>query len=163
MDPAALFVIQFFWFLTAWAVLAALFVRPRLRGRAGAEAVALCTSPQIFRVLGVGLLAPNLAPGLPRSFALSTAAGDSVTAVLALLAVIALCKRWPSGAKLGWACNVVGICDLALALPHAALVGASRFLTGQWYVPALVVPLMIVSHVMAVLFLLEQRSARTAP
>ena len=108
------------------------------------------------------MLAPNLAPGMPRSFALATAVGDSLTAVLALVSVVALCRRWRRAMHLAWACNVVGILDLAMAMPHAALVGAARFLTAQWYVPALVVPLMIVSHAMAVRFLLEQPSAPSA-
>jgi hypothetical protein len=41
------------------------------------------------------------------------------------------------------------VVDLAIALPHAARIEAARFLAAQWYVPALGVPLMIVSHLMA--------------
>jgi len=163
MHPGPLFIFQFLWFLAVWTTLAALFVRPHLRNYAVADAVAMCTSPQMFRVLGVGLLVPNLAPGMPWSFALTTAAGDSLTAVLALAAVVALRRRWPAAWKLAWASNLVGIADLAVALPHAASVGAARFLAAQWYVPALGVPLMIVSHAMAVRLLLAERNQRNRP
>ncbi len=149
MDPAPLFVLQFLWFATAWTVLATLFVVPWLRAHAADDALAICLAPQLFRVLGVGLLVPNLAPNLPPSFALPTAVGDSLTAGLALLAVVALRQRWRGARIAAWACTLVGALDLLIALPHAATIGAARFLTAQWYVPALGVPLMIVSHVLA--------------
>jgi hypothetical protein len=159
MNPAPFFVIQFLWFLTAWAVLAALFVAPKLRSCPADDALAIWLAPQLFRVLGIGLLVPNLAPGMPRSFAIPTAVGDSLTALLAMISVIALRGRWRHARRVAWACNIVGIADLALALPHAAMIAAAEFLTAQWYVPALGVPLMIVSHVMAVRALLGKESA----
>lgn len=162
MNPAPLLLFQFLWFSIAWTVVAVLLVLPRLRGRDPADAVALCTSPQMFRVAGVGLLVPNLAPGMPWAFAAPTAALDALTAALAVGAVVALSKRRPWAFKLAWACHLVGMADLAVALPHGVAVGAARFLAAQWYVPALVVPLMIVSHAMAVRLLLEQRHARSA-
>jgi len=64
--------------------------------------------------------------GVPSSFALTTAAGDSLTAVLDLVSVVALRKRWQSAWILAWSCNLVGIADLAIALPHAASIGAAR-------------------------------------
>jgi hypothetical protein len=149
MDPAPIFVAQFLWFGTAWAVLAVLFVVPWLGTKAPDDALAICLAPQLFRVLGLGLLVPNLAPDLPRAFALPTAVGDSLTACLALVAVVALRRRWRGARTAAWACNVVGALDLLIALPHAAAIGAARYLTAQWYVPALGVPLMIVSHVLA--------------
>ena len=162
MNPALLFVLQFLWFLTAWAVLAAVFLAPRLRNYAADDALAMCISPQLFRILGVGLLVPNLAPGMPRSFAVPTALGDSLTALLALISVVGLHRRWPPARKVAWACNLVGVVDLAIALPHAAMIGAAQFLAAQWYVPALGLPLMIVSHVMAFRILMALRGANGA-
>ena len=157
MDPSPFFAFQFFWFLCAWAVVAVIFVAPRLRHAAFEDALAVWIAPQLFRVLGVGLLVPNLAPGMPRSFALPTALGDSATAVLALVAVIALHKRWTMARALAWTCNLVGAADLLAALPHAAAVHASGFLAAQWYVPVLGVPLMIVSHCMAFRLMWRER------
>lgn len=155
MDPALLFVLQFIWFLAAWTVVAVLFAAPTLRRYAEEhDALAICLAPQLFRVLGVGLLVPNLSTDLPRSFALPTAIGDSLTAMLAMLAVVALRRRWSFGREAAWACTIVGAADLAIALPHAAAIGASQYLTAQWYVPTMVVPLMIVSHAMTFRILL---------
>ena len=157
MNPSQFFVFQFLWFLTAWAVLAVLFVAPKLRSYATDDALAICVAPQLFRVLGVGLLVPNLAPGMPGSFALPTALGDSATALLALISVVALRNRWQGARKVAWACNLVGAVDLVIALPHAAIIGAAQFLAAQWYVPALGVPLMIISHVMSFRILLRKK------
>ncbi len=162
MDPAPLLVFQFFWFLTAWAALALLFVAPKLRSYAAEDALAICTAPQLFRILGVGLLVPNLSPGMPHSFAIPTAAGDSLTALLALVAIVALRKRWRSARKVAWTCNLVGAADLAIALPHAATIGTAQFLAAQWYVPALGVPLMVVSHAMAFSILLRRAKSNVS-
>jgi hypothetical protein len=164
IDPAPLFVFQFVWFLAAWSVIAALFAAPVLRRYAVEDALAICLIPQLFRVLGIGLLVPNLAPGMPHEFALPTAIGDSTTAILAMLAVIALRQRWSFGRNAAWACTIVGVADLAIALPHAAAIGAAQYLTAQWYVPALGVPFMIVSHAMALRILLSSRGTiRASP
>ena len=157
VSPAPLFAFQFSWFLVVWTVVAVLFVAPRLRNHDAEDALSIYMAPQLFRVLGVGLLVPNLAPGMPRSFALPTAIGDSVTALLALIAVVGLRRRWQPARKVAWACNVVGVADLAIALPHAVAIGAAEHLAGQWYVPTVGVPLMIVSHVMALRLLLGAR------
>ncbi len=157
MNPLPLFAFQFLWFLVAWSVVAATFVAPKLRILDVEDALAICTAPQLFRVLGVGLLVPNLAPGLPHDFAIQTAMGDSLTALLALVSILTLRRRWTHARKAVWACNIVGAADLAIALPHAAAIGAAQFLTAQWYVPALGVPLMIVSHALAFRLLLGFR------
>lgn len=157
MDAVAIFVLQFLWFLTAWTVIAVLLVMPATSQLHPDDALAVWLAPQIFRVLGLGLLVPQLAPGMPRTFAEPTAFGDSLTALVALVAVVALRRRWQRSRELAWACNVIGSVDLAIALPHAASIRAAEFLAAQWYVPALGVPLMIVSHAMVFHALLRGR------
>jgi len=144
-----LFAAQSAWFLVVWSVLAACFAAPRLRALPPADALVVCLVPQLFRGLGIGLLVPNLSPGMPTSFALPTALGDGLTAVLALAAIVMLHRGAAAGRPLAWACTIVGAADLAIALPHAAAIGAAHYLAAQWYVPVVAVPLMIVSHVLA--------------
>lgn len=110
------------------------------------------------RVLGLGLLVPNLSPGISREFAVATALGDSVTATLALLAFIGLCRGWPRGRSLAWACTVVGIADLLVAFPHAATTGAVAHLAAQWYVPVFAGPIMVVAHAACLVTLRRSRS-----
>ena len=158
MNILHLFGIQFLWFVLVWAAITNLFVVPKIKVLEQNEQLVVWLSPQLFRVLGLGLLVENLAPSLPLSFALPTAIGDCLTALLALISIIALRQRWAWARKLAWVCNILGSLDLAIALPHAAVIGAVKFLTVQWYVPAMVVPLMIVSHFMAFRVLFRPRS-----
>jgi hypothetical protein len=158
MNSGSLFVIQFLWFVVVWATLANLFVLPMIKGLEQNDKLLVLLSPQLFRVLGLGLLVENLAPSLPLSFSLPTAIGDCLTAVLALVSIIALRQRWAWARRFALVCNVVGSLDLTIALPHAVIINAAKFLTVQWYVPTIVVPLMIVSHFMTFLVLFRHRS-----
>ena len=148
MNSVYLFAIQFVWFLVVWATIAKLFVSPFVQRFELNDKFSIWLLPQLFRVLGVGLLVQNLAPDLPYSFALPAAIGDSITSILALFSIIALQNKWTSARSLVLVCNVIGSLDLAIALAHAAVIKAPNYLTAQWYVPAAIVPLMIVSHVM---------------
>ncbi|HEX4946929.1 MAG TPA: hypothetical protein VFZ34_09705 [Blastocatellia bacterium] len=158
MKPAHYFILQFGWFLLAWSVIARLFIVPALQNWTLEDALAVWIAPHLFRVLGVGLLVPNLAPGLPVEFAATTAIGDSLTAVLALGSLVALRQRWSKARTLVWGFNLIGSLDLTAAMIHAAWIQAATYLHAQWYVPALVVPLMIVAHVMVFRTLLRQRT-----
>jgi hypothetical protein len=161
MSPPAVFVIQFAWFAAAWAVVAVLAVWPWSRTLDPPRAVSVWVAPQMFRILGLGLLVPNLSPGMPAAFAVPTAIGDSVTAALALAAFVALQRNRPGGDGLAWACTVVGSADLMHALVSAPQLGVAENLAAQWYVPVLVVPLMGVTHVACVLALLRARRIRS--
>src|SRR5688572_6570231 len=120
MSVTFYFFVQFLSFLIAWSVVAVLLLAPSLEHRHKNDVLAIWLTPQLFRTLGIGLLVPNLSPGMPRSFALPTAVGDSLTAVLALVAIVALVKRRSYALKAVWICNVIGSADLLIALPHAA-------------------------------------------
>jgi hypothetical protein len=157
MNSVALFGIQFVWFLIVWTTIAELFVKPLVQRSAINDQLSIWLLPQLFRILGVGLLVQNLAPDLPYSFALPTAIGDAITAVFAFVSIIALQKKWSSARSLVFVCNVIGSVDLLIALPHAAVTQAPNYLAAQWYVPAVVVPFMIVSHVMLWRTLLSDR------
>jgi hypothetical protein len=148
MNSVYLFVIQFVWFLVVWTTIAKLFVSPFVQRSEINDQLSIWLMPQLFRVLGVGLLVQNLAPDLPYSFALPTALGDFITSILAFISILALQKKWPSARSLVLVCNVIGSLDLAIALPHAAVIKAPNYLAAQWYVPAAILPLMIVSHVL---------------
>ena len=157
MDPLPIFVLQLGWFLAAWAALAYFVVWPWSRRLSPNAGLSVWVAPQMFRVLGLGLLVPNLAPAMPRDFAVATAVGDSLTAGLALLAFVGLHRGWGAARGLTWACMLVGSLDLLVAFPHAVRTGAMAHLAAQWYVPVFAGPVMIVSHGAGFLALLRGR------
>lgn len=157
MNPLHVFIAQLFWFVLVWSAIARFVVWPWSLSLASEARLALFVAPQMFRVLGLGLLVPNLAPGISREFASATALGDSLTAGLALCAFVGLRRGWRNAVPLTWACTAVGIADLLIAFPHAASTGAISHLAAQWYVPVFAGPVMVVSHAVCLAALLRNR------
>ncbi len=159
MEPLVIFVLQFLWFLFAWSLVAYFVLWPWSARLTPAARLSAWIAPEMFRVLGVGLLVPNLSPGMPAEFAVSTAAGDSLTALLAAFAFIGLRQAWGTARGLAWACTIVGSLDLLVAFPHAAATGAISHMAAQWYVPVFAGPLLVICHVACFILLIRGRSS----
>lgn len=159
MEPIALFLLQFWWFLFAWCLIAYFVLWPWSASLPAEARLSAWLAPQMFRVLGVGLLVPNLSPGMPMGFALTTAAADSVTAVLAAGAYVSLQRQWGWARGLAWACTLFGSLDALIAFPHAASTGAITHLATQWYVPVFAGPPLVVCHVACWVLLMRGRGA----
>lgn len=157
MQPIAFFVLQFLWFLLAWSLITRFVLWPWSARLAPDERLSVFIAPEMFRVLGVGLLVPNLSPGMPIEFALPTALADSLTAALAAAAFVALRQRWRAARGLAWACTIVGTADLLVAFPHAASIGAIDHLAAQWYVPVFAGAPLVVCHGVCWILLLRGR------
>ena len=160
MDPLPLFVLQFLWFLLAWSLIIHFVLWPQSAALSPDARLSVWIAPEMFRVLGVGLLVPNLSPGMPAEFAVPTAAADSTTALLAAAAFVGLRRGWAMSRGLAWACTIVGTLDLLVAFPHAASTGAISRLAAQWYVPVFAGPPLVICHVLCFILLLRGRDVR---
>ena len=160
MEPIALFVLQFLWFLFAWSLIVYFVLWPWSATLSPDARLSAWVAPEMFRILGVGLLVPNLSPGMPPSFAITTAAADSLTAVLAAASFLALQRGWSAGRGLTWACTLVGSLDALIAFPHAASAGAISHLATQWYVPVFAGPPLAICHVACFILLTRGGSRR---
>src|SRR2546430_17550956 len=103
MEPIVLFGIQFTLSLVAYTLIAFWYVVPRLSGLPREAALMPLLWIHVFRIAG----GTNMAPGavdvrVPTEFRMMIGFGDKGTAVLALLALIALRNRYPGGIALGW-------------------------------------------------------------
>jgi hypothetical protein len=159
MEPLALFVLQFLWFLFAWSLITRFVLWPQSARLSPDARLSVWIAPEMFRVLGVGLLVPNLSPGMPLEFAASTAAADSLTAALAAAAFTGLRRGWRFARALAWACTIVGSIDLLIAFPHAASTGAIAHMAAQWYVPVFAGPILVICHAACLVLLWRGRSA----
>jgi hypothetical protein len=155
VEPLAIFVLQFLWFLLAWSLIAYFVLWPWSAQLPFSTRLSLWVAPEMFRVLGLGLLVPNLSPDMPMEFAVSTAVGDSLTAVLAALAFVGLRQGWRSARGLVWACSIVGSLDILIAFPHAAATGAISHMAAQWYVPVFAGPPLVICHVACFVLLIR--------
>ena len=147
MQPDTIFALQLFLSTVAFAVVARALVSPRLRALSKREALLWLTVPHVFRHVGMVFLVPGVVDRpLPPGFALPAAYGDLLTGLLALAAFTALHAGGRFHLGLVWLYNLVGVADLARALPHTEVV--SMF-GSAWYIPTMLVPLLLVTHAMS--------------
>ena len=90
--------------ITAW-----IFVWPWLKKLSYAQALKILILPHAFRFIGLSFLFPGVVgAALPSGFAQPAAWGDFGAAALAIIALIALHKRWPFAVPLVWIFNIWG-------------------------------------------------------
>lgn len=145
--------------LLTWGLLAKWFVAPRLAALPVPSALQPLLAVQSFRYVGLSFLAPAaVSPALAPSFAVPAAVGTTIAAVLALGAIAALRSGSPLGIPLTWTVSVVGLADFANAFVQARAAGAVEQLGAAYYIPIVVVPAAIVSHVMILALLVRRRA-----
>lgn len=160
MSSTAILYLEFYMSLATFLVVAFRYAVPALRKLPFASAVAPVLLLHSFRHMGMMYLAPAAVPSAPEGFAVPTGYGDLAAAALALLALGALWLHPTAGRAAVWVFNVVGFADLALAAQNA-----SRFqITNQnlgpaWFLPAIVVPALLVTHGLTFWLLLRRAPA----
>ena len=154
MNLESIFLLQFLLSLATWGTIAAFIARPWLASLPRHEALAWLAVPHAFRHLGMVFLVPGVVyQPLPASFAIPAAYGDLAAGVLALLALVALHRRWAVAIALVWLFNIVGTVDLVRALSQTGVV---PLFGAAWYIPTMIVPLLLVTHAMSFRFLIAR-------
>ena len=161
MPPENLFRIHLVLGYVAWLLCFSVYLLPRLRSMPRFEAQRAIATLHSFRFFGLVFILPGVVgPHLPTSFAAFAAYWDFATGVLALLAL--LTTRWR---PLFWifvvSFNLVGIVDLVLDYYHAVRIGLPEMagqLGAAYAIPVLYVPLLMITHVAALYWLVRPRS-----
>jgi hypothetical protein len=157
MLPQLCFFVSIGFSFIAWGIVARRYIWPKIGLLRRAEALRPLLVLHSFRFIGLAFLVPGVvAPDLPSSFAYSAAYGDFVAATLALLSLAAL----PSGAGfvIAWIFNLWGTADLLTAFyqaNHAGLMAGQ--LGATYFIPTLVVPLLLITHGLMFRTLLQQQ------
>jgi hypothetical protein len=112
-----------------------------------------------FRVNGLFFLVPGVAsPDIPKGFALPTAYGDATSAILAVVAVVALRYRPSAGIALAWTYGIVGSLDLLFDFTQVVIQGVMPAdFAGTWILPTINVPALLVAHLLLFALLLRTR------
>jgi hypothetical protein len=145
--------------------LASARVAQRLRNLPRDEALNALVVPHMFRFIGLSFLLPGVvSPSLPHSFALHAAYGDLAATLLAGIATLALSARVSWAIAVTWLLSVVGTADLLYAYYDGLFsVGlAPGVLGAAVYIPTMIVPPLLVTHVMAFRVLLSATGAGDA-
>jgi hypothetical protein len=158
---------QMIWFfvsvafsLIAWGMVTARYIWPEFRLRERAEALRPLLILHSFRFIGLAFLVPGVVSAdLPPAFAHPAAYGDIIAAILALISLLLLPSA--AGVAAGWIFNLWGLADILNAFYQANHAG---LLAGQlgtaYFLPTLVVPLLLITHGLAFRILLQHQPER---
>src|SRR5262249_56022322 len=118
-----------------------------------------------FRFVGLVFLIPGVvSPDLPIAFARPAAYGDLTTSIFALLAIATL--NSVLGIILVWAFNIFGTADLLYAFyegNRVALDSAPGLQGAAYFIPTILVPLLLTTHVLMFLLLLTHYGRHPLP
>jgi hypothetical protein len=158
MQPQVCFFLSIAFSFIAWATVAARYIWPELRGRQRAEALRPLLILHSFRFIGLAFLVPGVvSPDLPSAFAHSAAYGDIIAATLALLSLLLVSSG--AGVVIAWIFNLWGSADLLNAFYQANHAGLlARQLGSTYFIPTLVVPLLLITHGLAFRILLQHEN-----
>jgi hypothetical protein len=158
MSSETLFRIQLVLGYVACLLYFSTYMLPTLRSISRFEAHRVIATLHSFRFFGLVFVLPGVVgPNLPASFATFAAYGDFATGVLALLALLTARVR-----PLFWlfvvAFNLAGATDILVDYYHATRVNLPAMagqLGAMYVVPILYVPLLMITHVVALYWLLR--------
>ena len=168
MSPETLFRLQLVLGYVAWLLCFGVYIMPRLKAMDRVAAHRAIATLNSFRFFGLVFILPGVVgPHLPAGFATLAAYGDFATGVLAMLALLTVRMR-----PLFWsfvaAFNIVGMVDILLDYYHAIrlnLPAHAGQLGAGYLIPVIYVPLLLITNVVALYFLLRPKpqSKITAP
>jgi hypothetical protein len=160
MPPQLIFLLQLVLGYVACLLCFSVYAFPRLRMMDRFDAQRAIATLHSFRFFGLVFILPGVVgPHLPPGFATFAAYADLATGVLAMLALFTVRIR-----PLFWffvvAFNLVGVSDLIVDYCHAIKLGLPE-LAGQlgatYAIPIILVPMLMITHVVAFYFLLRPR------
>ena len=164
MTPTAIFNLQLGVGYVPWLLCFGAYGWPRLRAMSPVDAHRAIATLHSFRFFGLVFILPGVVgPGLPAGFAAPAAWGDFATGVLAMLALMSWRIR-PLFRVLVASFNVVGLLDLLNDYYHGVTLGlpeVSGQLAATYVIPIVYVPILMITHVAAVV-LLVRATSRTA-
>ena len=147
MTPIVLFSIQFTLALIAYALIASWYLAPRLSQLPREAAFVPLLWVHVFRIVGGTILAPGaVGAGVPAAFQIMIGLGDLGTAVLAIVALVALRARLSIAIALVWLMLVVGMLDTVNAIIESIRYNVFANALGvNWVIVTLYVPSLLVS------------------
>jgi len=165
IEPIALFGIQFTFFLVTYALIARWYAFPRLSSLPPELALVALLWVHVFRVVGGSILAPGaVGPDVPAAFREMVGYGDMVTALLALVAIIALRTHWSYAIGFVWLCLAVGMLDTVNAIIQSMRYQVFTFPLGvNWVIVTAYVPALLVSSFLILVTLLGPVRSRKQP
>lgn len=144
----------------AFSVLSAWYFWPWLKLQSKETALQVLIWPHVFRHIGMMFLAMGaVKTTLPEVFSVPAAYGDLIAAILAFVTLIAIRHKSISSLAFIWVFNIWGTVDLLYAITIGTINQADQSMGATFWIPALIVPALLVSHVL--IFLLLTKKTQT--
>jgi hypothetical protein len=158
MSQQLCFFVSIAFSFSVWGIIAARYIWPKLRRLQRSEALRPLLILHSFRFIGLAFLIPGVvSPDVPSAFAHSAAYGDIVAGTLALLSLVLLPRV--IGVVTAWIFNWWGLADLLNAFYQANDAGlVAGQLGATYFIPTLVVPLLLITHGLVFRILLQHQS-----
>ncbi len=133
------------------------YVMPRLQTLPRPRALTPLLLFHSSRFIGLAFLIPGVtSQPLDSRFANPAAYGDLLAAVLALLSILALHRGWSAAIPIVWIFNIEGTLDLLNAVTQGLRYTQDGQLGATYFIPAVIVPALLVSHVMIFMLLVRR-------
>ncbi len=165
MNPTLAFTLQFLSVVLFSSLVAKWYLAPDFKLRSLRQLLLPLVSFHILRTIGLIYLtssALGINSTLPRDFLHATAYGDLIAAILAALAALLLLWKHRGAYVLVWIFNIVGFVDLVYAMGNGVRIQFLNHVVGvAWFLPAFIVPALLVSHVVIFYLLIKHPDAKT--
>jgi hypothetical protein len=166
MSVETVFRTQLVFGYVTWLLCFGVYILPWLKSISRVEAHRAIATLHSFRFFGLVFIVPGaVGANLPTGFATFAAYGDFATGVLAMLALAAVRIR-----PLFWlfvaAFNVTGAADILVDYYHATqinLPGMAGELGSTYAIPIIYVPILMITHVLALYWLARSAIEARAP
>ena len=133
--------------IVAWSLVFRWYINPALASKPLVEALTPLLLLHAFRYIGLMFLIPGVtAEPLDPRFADPAAYGDLIAAILALAVIPAFHMSRSTGVAAAWVFNLWGLADLVNAVIRGLMFTPDGALGAAFWIPAVIVPLLIVSH-----------------
>jgi hypothetical protein len=161
MHPLAVMAILVPWNTLVYGFIAKAWIAPRLARLPRHDALVPPLLLHLVRPISFWTTQGGRIPGMtiPIEWAMSTAIGDLVVAVLSLAAILALRARARGAIALAWIANVVGLVDAMKNGIYGARIGLAEHVGVAGLIMTYAVPALYVSHVLVFWLLLRKTAS----
>jgi len=159
MNNVTIFWLQLLTSVVVFSIVAAWYVWPSLTKLSRNSALTLLLFVHVPRYVGMTLLVTGMVdPKLPTEFLSGAACGDLLEAALAFASIFALLSNWRFAIPLVWVTNTWGFLDLLNGVRGVLQLNVPSFdLATFWYVYTFYAPLVLVSHLLIFLVLINSK------
>lgn len=143
--------------LMSWTLVFSWYVHPMAKTTPVNRVIESILFLHTFRYVGLMFLIPGVTSEiLDTRFSYSAAYGDLIAAILAFIAIAAIRLKLSRALAFVWVFNIWGMADLLNAVGRGIIFTQDGHLGATYWIPATIVPLLLVTHVYVFILLIRQ-------